>query len=101
MTTKDNSPCDCEFFDRGDWVESRLNTDVFGIVVGEGDFGNVYYVQLAGSLEIKAFHGVTLQHMDGELDEGGGLKEPVPENDNVVNFTRAKDLRDAKTKGAA
>lgn len=92
--------CDCIYFEEGDWVESRLNTNVFGIVVGTFNFGQYYNVQLAGSLEIQAFSAVTLRHMaDGA--ETGGAAEPVPEDGNVIDLTRAKDLRTSKTKGAA
>lgn len=102
MTTKDNGICDCTYFDEGDWVESRLNSDIFGIVVGQSNFGQFYTVQIAGSLALQTFSAVTLRHMDVQEDEPGGAKETPPtEESNVINFTKARDLRTAKTKGAA
>lgn len=94
--------CDCTFFEEGDWVESRLNSDVFGIIVGQNNFGQFYTVQLAGSMKIETFYAVTLRHMTDFDDEGGGGKEPVPTDEsNVIDFTRERDLRKATTKGAA
>lgn len=102
MSAKDNGICDCAYFEEGDWVESRLNSDIFGIVVGQNNFGQFYTVQLAGSLTVQQFSAVTLRHMDDFGDEPGGSKETPPtEESNVINFTKARDLRTAKTKGAA
>lgn len=100
MSPVEENTCDCIHFDEGDWVESRLNKDVFGIVVGEADFGRYYNVQLAGSLEIKPFHAVTLQHM-AESDEEAGRGQLVDE-DNIIDFTKERQLRKStKTRGAA
>ncbi|WP_065091463.1 hypothetical protein [Rhizobium leucaenae] len=104
MTTTPETTCDCTFFDEGDWVESRLNTDVFGIVVGEADFGRYYNVQLAGSMEIKQFFAVTLRHMDVQEDEPPMPAKAKEDNENVVrvDFTKGARLRpDSKTEGAA
>ncbi|OKP79805.1 hypothetical protein BTE77_06865 [Ensifer adhaerens] len=93
--------CDCTFFEEGDWVESRLNSDVFGIIVGQNNFGQFYTVQLAGSMKIETFYAVTLRHMT-DFDDDGGDKEPAPTDESkVIDFTRERDLRNAKTKGAA
>lgn len=79
------------FFDEGDWVESRLNANVFGIVIGERDFGRVYLVMLACSRLIEPMPAVTLRKMDVN-DEFGG-RAPVDDlPSNVVQF---------KPKGAA
>lgn len=75
-------------FCEGDWVESRLNANVFGIVVGERDFGRVYLVMHAGSRLIEPMPAVTLRKMDVN-DEFGG-RDDLPSN--VVQF---------KPKGAA
>lgn len=105
MSDDSNNPhdhCDCEFFDRGDWVQSRLNSEVKGIVVGEADFGHVYLVQLAGSMETRPFANVTLRHMDEPEDEDGGKREPVAENVIKVDFTKPRTLRpNDETEGAA
>ena len=99
----DNDTCDCEYFSEGDWVESKLNSSVFGIVVGEADFGRYYHVQLAGTLEIKPFHAVTIRHMDVQQDEPPvAAKQPVDDNVIQVDFTKRRTMtRKTKTEGAA
>lgn len=87
---------DDTFFDYGEWVEFRLNESVFGIVIGADIHGLIYTVQLAGTGAVQSFHGVTLRAMEPEDDEPTGDKES-----NVIDFTQAVDLRNAKTKGAA
>ncbi|NTF69415.1 hypothetical protein [Rhizobium rhizogenes] len=100
MSVVDNS-CDCDCFNEGDWVECKLNTDVFGIVIGESDFGRFYNVQLVGSLEVKSFYAVTLRHMFQPETGGGGAKLPI-DDDNVVDFTKERALRNTTTtRGAA
>lgn len=95
--------CGCCCFEEGDWVECKLDTNLFGIVISSTDWERFYSVQLAGSLEIRQFHAATLRHMDPEDD---GLP-PIPDavdSDNVVrgvDFTKARDLRNTTTKGAA
>lgn len=91
--------CDCSFFDYGDWVEFKLNSNVFGIVIGADIHGLIYDVQLAGTGLVQNFHGITLQHMDPD-DLPPAKEEPLP--DNIVDFTKAKELRaNTKTRGAA
>jgi len=101
----DGDSCDCCRFEHGDWVESRLNANITGIVVGEIDGGHIYNVQLAGSLAIHQFHGVTLRHSVDPEDFGpigGGGGESAPLDDNVIDFTKARDLRKTTTtRGAA
>lgn len=93
--------CDCSFFEYGDWVEFRLNVDVFGIVIGADIHGLIYAVQLAGSGRVQNFHGVTLQHMEAD-DLPPGKEDPLPDNIIPVDFTKAKELRaNTKTRGAA
>lgn len=100
MSTVDNS-CDCDCFSEGDWVECKLNTGVFGIVVGESDFGRFYTVQLAGSMEARVFFAVTLRHMARPATGDGGAKLPV-DDDNVIDFTKERELRNTTTtRGAA
>lgn len=93
--------CGCVDFNEGDWVECSLDTNLFGIIISDADFGRYYNVQLAGSLEVRAFHWATISHIDDPEDEGGGTSASMPTDDNVINFTRERDLRTAKTKGAA
>lgn len=94
--------CDCEFFDEGDWVESKLNPNVFGIVVGEHGFGQYYDVQIVETLEIKSFHGVTLKHMPEQ--DAPPPAAAIGDGDNVikVDFTKGSRLTPGSdTKGAA
>ncbi|TCR07221.1 hypothetical protein [Neorhizobium sp. JUb45] len=93
------SQCDCETFDAGDWVECQLDTDLFGIVVGDADFGRIVSVQLAGSLEIRPFFAVTLRHVAPK-------EPPAVENDDTnvihVDFTKPRALdANTTTEGAA
>jgi hypothetical protein len=92
--------CECISFEEGDWVESRLNSSIFGIIINESDFGRYYHVQLAGSLEVKAFYAVTLRHMDFSEDEPPTLiKGP---STDVIDFMKERALRKStKTRGAA
>lgn len=97
--------CDCGFFDYGDWVEFKLDENVFGIVIGADIHGLIYAVQLGGSGLVQNFHGVTLRHMDAD-DLPPAKQEPLPTagTDNVVkvDFTKAAKLKaSTKTNGAA
>lgn len=93
--------CDCIFFEEGDWVECKLDTNQFGIVVASSDWGRYTTVMLAGSVEPKIFYSVTLSHMDGGNDELPPIPDAVDEN-NVIDFTKARDLRKTTTtRGAA
>ena len=99
----DDQECDCRHFDEGEWVVSRLNGSIFGIVVGEFDFGRIYNVQLVDTLEIKPFHGVTLRHME-LIDEPPTKESASPPADNVVHvdFTKRRPMTvDSNTEGAA
>lgn len=89
-----------ETFNYGDWVEFKLNTNLFGIVVGHDAMGLKYDVQLSPSGLITPFFGVTLR----ALEESDEYVPPVggEVDDNVVDFTREKVLRaSTKTQGAA
>jgi hypothetical protein len=91
--------CDCDEFHLGDWVECKLNTDLFGIVVGDADFGRYVNVQLAGSLGTMPFHAVTLRHIEPKTP-------PAAEDDDTnvvhVDFTKPRSLdATTTTEGAA
>lgn len=86
-----------DFIGIGDVVEHKMNTNVFGIVIGFA--GSVVYLRASPSLATLAFHDWELRLMD---DDGEPDPDEPAENDNVVDFTRAKELRaNTKTKGAA
>lgn len=88
---------DCDCIAIGDVVEHKMNTNVFGIVIGFA--GSVVYLRASPSLATRAFHEWELRPMD---DDGEPEPDEPAENDNVVDFTRAKELRaNTKTKGAA
>ena len=93
----------CPTFSYGDWVECKLNTNVFGIIVDWDAHFIKFYVQLAGSLDVEEFDGVVLRKIDVE-DE---YEEPTPYDPEkggaeVINFTEAKALRaGTKTRGVA
>lgn len=90
--------CDC--IDIGDVVEHRMNTDVFGIVIGLA--GSLVFIRISPTLQVLSFHEWELQPVDDEEYTPPGGGKVVPEEDsNVIDFTRARDLRSAKTKGAA
>lgn len=84
----------------GDVVEHKMNTNVFGIVVGGG--GSLVYVRLSPTLETAIFHEWELRLVEDDeyLEPEPGAAAPE-EDSNVIDFTRARDLRSAKTRGAA
>lgn len=87
---------DEDFIGIGDVVEHRMNTNVFGIVIGFA--GSLVYVRASPSLATLAFHEWELRLLD---DDGEPEPDDPAEADNVINFTKAVDLLKAKTKGAA
>lgn len=96
--------CECRYFGEGDWVECKLNTDQFGIIINESGFGRYYEVQLCGSLEIKTFHWGTLRHIEDPDIEYPPLQAATADSGNVikVDFTKRPTLRrDTPTGGAA
>lgn len=97
MSTIDDNQCDCTYFDEGDWVESKLNTDIIGIVVSNSDFGRYVNVQLAGSLEVRPFFAVTLRHVAD--DSVPPAKAEEPQTAVIINFEHY--LRGAKPQGRA
>ncbi|QWY83256.1 hypothetical protein [Rhizobium phage RHph_X2_25] len=91
---------DCDCIGIGDVVEHKMNTDVFGIVIGFA--GSLIYIRISTSLAVLAFHEWELQIVDdGDVPP---KKDEEPTGDNVikVDFTKGAKLRsDSKTKGAA
>jgi hypothetical protein len=91
--THDN---DDEFIGMTDHVEHKLNTNVFGIVIGLA--GSLRYVRISPSLAVLPFHEWELRLIGKATPPA--TKEELPTN--VVDFTKAKELRkDTKTEGAA
>lgn len=87
-----------DLFDFGDVVEHRMNTNVFGVIIGFA--GSLVGLRVSPSLAVLWFHEWELRPMedDGEPVEGAVVDAAA---DNVIDFTRARDLRTAKTKGVA
>lgn len=74
----------------GDVVEHRMNTNVFGVVIGFQ--GSLVGIRLSPSLAVAWFHEWELR-----LDEPSGAAA-----DNVIDFTKARELRaNTPTKGVA
>lgn len=87
---------DCDCIGIGDVVEHKMNTNVFGIVIGFA--GSVVYLRVSPSLATLAFHEWELRLMD---DDGEPEPDEPEENDNVVPFPGVKLTKNTKTKGAA
>lgn len=95
--------CDCHL-DYGDFVEHRLNTDVFGIVVGR--MGSTLMVQVSPSLDVRAFEECTLRHADNEEYDEPEPDEPASIDGaggagNVIQFPGGRLTADTPTKGVA
>lgn len=89
-----------ESFAMGDVVEHRMNTNVFGVVVGLQ--GSLVGIRVSPSLQVLWFHEFELQSEGiDEYDEPPGKEADAAKQGNVIDFTKAVDLRRAKTKGAA
>ncbi|RJG46544.1 hypothetical protein [Mesorhizobium sp. DCY119] len=89
-------PPEDEFFELGDVVEHKMNTSVFGIVIGFA--GSLVYIRVSPSLAVLAFHEWELHRVENDEFHGGGS------GDNVipVDFTKKVRLdKNTKTKGAA
>ena len=88
---------DCDCIDIGDVVEHRMNTNVFGVVLGFE--GSLVHIRVSPSLATYKFHEWELRLLDDddEFDEPEG-GESLPEDGNVVPFTLTAAT---KTKGAA
>ncbi|NZD50501.1 hypothetical protein [Rhizobium leguminosarum] len=95
----DTEACDCIHF--GDVVEHKMNTSVFGIVIGLA--GSLIYIRVSPSLATLSFHEWELQHVeDDDVPPPTAKKAPVAEDDNVIDFTKERKLRKTTTtRGAA
>lgn len=91
-----NDRCaDCDCIGIGDVVEHRMNTNVFGVVLGFE--GSLVHLRVSPSLATYKFHHWELRLLDDddEFDEPEG-GESLPEDSNVIYLTP-----ETKTKGAA
>jgi len=79
----------------GDVVEHKMNSDVFGIVIGF--MGSLVAVRVSPTLATLWFHEWELQILQADQPENTPSEE-----DNLVDFTKAKELRaNTKTRGVA
>lgn len=95
----DAKSCDCVNLEYGDVVEHRMNTGVFGVVVGF--MGSLVGVRVSPSLTVLWFHEFELQAVDDEEVDPGAKEDAPDAASNVIDFTKAADLRRAKMRGAA
>lgn len=90
---------DCDCIGIGDVVEHKMNTDVFGIVIGFS--GSLIYIRVSPSLAVLSFQEWELQIVE-EDDVPPKAEEPISDNVIKVNFTKGAKLRSgSKTEGAA
>lgn len=83
-----------DFLELGCLVQHVMNPAIVGVVIGYE--GSLVLVRLA-NMKIVKLH-------DYELMAAGETVDGEPEevdDDKVVDFTKARDLRTAKTRGAA
>jgi hypothetical protein len=91
---KPDNEIDDWYFGYGDVVEHRMNTDVFGVVIGLE--GSLVHVRLSPSLAVAKYHDCELRPI--EDDE---YREPEGGNVVRVDFTKREKLETAKPRGAA
>ncbi|MFC5584477.1 hypothetical protein ACFPOD_05095 [Nitratireductor kimnyeongensis] len=84
-----------DFADLGCLVRHVMNPAIVGVVIGYE--GSLVLVRLA-SMQVIKLHEYELTAAG---DDGEGEPALVDEDDNVIDFTKARDLRTAKTRGAA
>ena len=93
---------DCDCIGIGDVVEHKMNTSVFGIVIGIA--GSLIYIRTSPTLAVLSFHEWELQLAEDEELPPPTTKKAPPEkdDDNVIDFTKERQLRKTtKTRGAA
>jgi hypothetical protein len=95
---------DCNCIEIGDVVEHKMNTNVFGIVIGFS--GSLILIRVSPSLEVLQFHEWELDVVDDDdvPPNEAAEADDLPGTGNVVrvDFTKGALLRrDSKTEGAA
>jgi hypothetical protein len=95
-----SEPVEDDYIGIGDIVEHKMNTAVFGIVIGLA--GSLVYVRTSPTLAILSFHEWELQMAEKVAPPDDKLKQPTPDNVIRVDFTKGRSLtKDTKTEGAA
>jgi hypothetical protein len=92
---------DCDCIGIGDVVEHKMNTNVFGIVIGF--MGSIVIIRVSPTLDVLQFHEWELDVVeDDEVPPPLAAKQPVADNVVQVDFTKKRRLRpDTTTEGAA
>jgi len=92
----DGERCDgCNCIGYEDVVEHKMNTNIFGIVVGFQ--GSLIGIRVSPSLDLLWFHEWELQHI-GDDDYTPPVED---EADNIVNLADYRLKANSKTKGVA
>lgn len=93
--------CECEVFEFGDHVRSRINPNLAGVVIGERSWGLEYMVRLADGASTIWWNAIEIEH-DPDFFEPEEAKQPLPDNVVQVDFTKGRKLRkDTETEGVA
>lgn len=92
--------CDCDFFEFGDHVRSRINPHLTGVIIGESDWGDRYNVRLADGASTIWWHAIEIEHdPDAEPPQA---KEDDETNVVRVDFTKRRVMTaETTTEGAA
>lgn len=92
--------CGGACLDYGDFVVHRLNTDVFGLVVGR--MGSTLMVRVSPSLAVLTFQECELRLAENDEYEPPESDEQEPGDSTIIDFTKERELRaNTPTKGAA
>lgn len=79
---------------KGDLVRLRLQPKIAGQVVAEEEWGARFGVRLYGGIDVEWFEAEELEFYP--------VREAKAQTADVINFTRAREMRaNSKTKGAA
>jgi hypothetical protein len=90
---------DCNCIELGDVVQHKMNTNVFGIVIGFS--GSLVLIRVSPTLEVLQFHEWELELTDDDVPPLTTVANDEPSAD-VIDFTKERQLRNTtKTRGAA
>jgi hypothetical protein len=91
---------DCDCIKLGDVVEHKMNTNVFGIVIGF--MGSLVVIRVSPSLEVLQFHDWELDFAEDDEPPAPDSAEDAPTTADVIDFTKERKLRKTTTtRGAA
>lgn len=101
MSDHDSHCPDCgePLLHEGGFAHHVLNPEVFGIVVGFS--GSLVFLRLADMTTV-SFQEYEVRPCEAEFGGDPGAKEEPPvASADIIDFTKAADLRRAKMRGAA